>query len=1074
MRSRAPDTLFRQFCDQRDPQALAALFDLVAPQLLAVARHLVRTEADAEDVVQATFLAALEGADRFHANRPVVPWLMGILSRQAGTLRRARRLPDSAPWEPASATEPLLAAEHAELRGAVDQAMRNIAAPYGEVLSLHLAEGKDPDEIASRLGRKTATVRVQLHRGLKQLRRRLPASLAGGSVASIAPRGLDAVKAVVLQHPIPAAALPPGVATTSILGSLIMNKLMWTGAALAVLATASWIAVTQPEPPNLSERGAKGVSLHSTAPPAKTIADAAPTAPLPHRAQEGSLSDGLALVSDGESTASDSPHSPEQSSSYSVTGEVLDKKTGEPIGDAEVFAYFLSQDGTETSLYERGHADKRGKFRVQQLPSFPFSVALQSPRHAMLSVQPKKNGDDFSIDLGRLFLERGVAIQGRVIQARTGRPLAGAAIFEYLVPGPGTKESRRAHAWLTATTNEAGQFLLGTRRRFTGKMTQNLGFLAATTEGLGWVEVALLEGGGSEREIEILVGPQSALKVSVIDESNLPIAGASIRLSPQFRPFDQLQGWDAEFWGGPEGPVHSLFLQTTNESGQALFSVLPLPQDNDPRAPATYELTATSSLGLELGRTRVHLASNRLNHVVLGPDQRDEIRIFGTVRDSQGHPIGEAQVRGAEQESKTSLRGHYQLTLARPDQQNIRFEVSAQDYATNSFEIALEEDDEIEREFVLHRALPIKGRVVDPQGAPVARATVSCRRPYGHPAATGHSTSSPTDQEGSFTLPMTSTGEWQLTVSPPFGEPGWGQMEIVRAQGGDQEITITLPRNEVGGAHLLATIHHAESGAPLDANHVYLCRRAPYEPQRFVGHPSHRIAGAVVAEQVPPGQWRIWAVAEGLAPGYADVDVTPQSREIQTSIALGDFASLEAHLDVLQTSSGPPPVTLSFEHLHAVPGFGPWHGDIPRYFRGELDENGSVRFEGLLPGSYRLTVATLEEMFDEHITLEPSRTTSVELHTKPFQWVTLRGNDSLPSGTLLAKLRNEEQDWSSPWHHCMREEGEFHTGFRAPLGSTEWELSFHSAEASPRERPLHQQGWVTVTPAEAVEIWASW
>jgi DNA-directed RNA polymerase specialized sigma24 family protein len=63
------------------------VYDRLAPELLRVALHLVRDAAEAEDVLQATFVSAIERAEKFDPQERVMPWLVGILGNEA---RRAR------------------------------------------------------------------------------------------------------------------------------------------------------------------------------------------------------------------------------------------------------------------------------------------------------------------------------------------------------------------------------------------------------------------------------------------------------------------------------------------------------------------------------------------------------------------------------------------------------------------------------------------------------------------------------------------------------------------------------------------------------------------------------------------------------------------------------------------------------------------------------------------------------------------------------------------------------------------------------------------------------------------------
>jgi len=87
--------LLRAYTDRRSGKHAARLFDLVAEELLAVARRVARDEGEAEDLVQATFLTLLESPEKFDGTLAVRPWLMGILTREARYWhRRDARRPD--------------------------------------------------------------------------------------------------------------------------------------------------------------------------------------------------------------------------------------------------------------------------------------------------------------------------------------------------------------------------------------------------------------------------------------------------------------------------------------------------------------------------------------------------------------------------------------------------------------------------------------------------------------------------------------------------------------------------------------------------------------------------------------------------------------------------------------------------------------------------------------------------------------------------------------------------------------------------------------------------------------------
>ncbi len=74
-----------------DHRALAGVFDRTAPELWRVARYLCRSRNEADDLVQATFLAAMQSAERWRNGQALVPWLLGILANHVRMARRRRR-----------------------------------------------------------------------------------------------------------------------------------------------------------------------------------------------------------------------------------------------------------------------------------------------------------------------------------------------------------------------------------------------------------------------------------------------------------------------------------------------------------------------------------------------------------------------------------------------------------------------------------------------------------------------------------------------------------------------------------------------------------------------------------------------------------------------------------------------------------------------------------------------------------------------------------------------------------------------------------------------------------------------
>ena len=241
------EKLFERFVRRGDVHALGQAFDRAAPELWVVAGHLARDSSEADDLVQATFLAAIEGAQRYDGTRPLVPWLVGILTRV--TLHRRRqegRSIDPGRLDESTPADPSRASEDEEFQGALATQLGELPEPYRGVLNAYLIDERKPREIASELGRPAGTVRVQLHRGLTLLRAALPPGFAVGFAATISnSTGLGAVRAEVLAHGTRIAATSAAGATSAGVGvgsSIATTRLVAFVALLSGALSVGWFS----------------------------------------------------------------------------------------------------------------------------------------------------------------------------------------------------------------------------------------------------------------------------------------------------------------------------------------------------------------------------------------------------------------------------------------------------------------------------------------------------------------------------------------------------------------------------------------------------------------------------------------------------------------------------------------------------------------------------------------------------------------------------------------------------------------------------------------------------------------
>jgi RNA polymerase sigma-70 factor (ECF subfamily) len=232
------ERLFERFRRAGDTEALGRVFDATAPRLLQLAIHLVGDLAAAEDLLQATFVTAIERAATFDASRSLDAWLAGILANHARDLKKAarREIDVSALAERIEAT-PLDHALDAEWSAALAQAIERVPEPFRVVLILRLQHGMEPIEIAHALQRSPGAVRVQLHRGRELLRKHLPSGIVATALFLAEPgRGLTQVKANVVAH---AAFAKSTLGVAAIVGGVAMSTKVAIGSLALVLALAA-------------------------------------------------------------------------------------------------------------------------------------------------------------------------------------------------------------------------------------------------------------------------------------------------------------------------------------------------------------------------------------------------------------------------------------------------------------------------------------------------------------------------------------------------------------------------------------------------------------------------------------------------------------------------------------------------------------------------------------------------------------------------------------------------------------------------------------------------------------------
>ena len=151
-----------------DNAAFERLYKLYSPLVHGVILARVPSS-EVDDLVQDVFLAAIRKLHTLRDASAFGPWVAMIARNRAMDFHRTRQetedLSDDIPQSSSSEED----AEAARALGVI----RALPEAYRETLILRLVEGLTGPEIAERTGLTPASVRVNLHRGMKLLRERL-------------------------------------------------------------------------------------------------------------------------------------------------------------------------------------------------------------------------------------------------------------------------------------------------------------------------------------------------------------------------------------------------------------------------------------------------------------------------------------------------------------------------------------------------------------------------------------------------------------------------------------------------------------------------------------------------------------------------------------------------------------------------------------------------------------------------------------------------------------------------------------------------------------------------------------
>lgn len=435
-----PEQAFLRFREHGDVEALAEVFDRTAPRLLLVAAHVTPDPGAAEDLVQDTFLKAMERAQQWNATLPLLPWLCTILRNRAIDLSRRLRV-----RKPIAGAEEIVEQAAAQGIGPADKVARDellvrveaaleaLESPFREALVLRLVHGLEPTEIAHALGRNPNTVRVQLKRGLERLRGQLPVGVGAALAALLLPgAGMAAVRTAVIAR-----AAAPAAAGALVVGAASGRAGLWL-AALAVLALGVGLFVAfdgfSGSPARTEVAGSSGGEAN--------VASQAGAVEATDRTQDPAAFRAPASMPAADGMAT-------------LRGRLVSAHDGLPLAGGKVTASYgrgrwVTDDPTFRTYPEPVTTEAAGDgtfaLTFATEPKVRVSVEFVAPGHAATDTSWPSVRPGLDHDLGDVALLRGRELRVRVVDAN-GAPVEGVRLSVERHSGEAGEEHATFGSW---------------------------------------------------------------------------------------------------------------------------------------------------------------------------------------------------------------------------------------------------------------------------------------------------------------------------------------------------------------------------------------------------------------------------------------------------------------------------------------------------------------------------------------------------------------------------------------------------------------------------------------------------
>ena len=159
-------------CRTGEREAFYKLYKLYSKAMYNVSFRITHDEAEAEDVLQESFISAFNNLERYRGDAPFGAWLKRIVVNKAINnlnKRKTEPLPENEDWDIAE-DEPVYYAPDGFTVERVKKAIDQLPDGYRTVLNLYLLEGYDHQEIGEIMNITESTSKSQLNRAKNKLR----------------------------------------------------------------------------------------------------------------------------------------------------------------------------------------------------------------------------------------------------------------------------------------------------------------------------------------------------------------------------------------------------------------------------------------------------------------------------------------------------------------------------------------------------------------------------------------------------------------------------------------------------------------------------------------------------------------------------------------------------------------------------------------------------------------------------------------------------------------------------------------------------------------------------------------